>query len=63
MKREFMENAFDGIRERLEERFPNLSAEAVDHVASGMIQRIIGNELSTDKQKEDSLYRLMKGEF
>lgn len=63
MKREFLEDALDGLREQLEIRFPNLSVEAVYHVASGMIQRVIGNVLSTEKQKEDSLYRLMKGEF
>ena len=63
MNRELVGDALDGLREQLEKRFPNLSIEAVDHVASSMIQRVIGNALSTEKQKEDSLYRLMKGEF
>lgn len=62
MKGELEQDCFDTLTERMKEKCPNLSDEAINLLASGMIQRIVRNRLSTEKEKKNILFEMMKGD-
>lgn len=61
MKGEIVQDCTDELIERLHRSCPNLTQEAIEVLASGMVEQVIKSKLMTEREKTNRLYRLMKG--
>lgn len=61
MKGEIVQDCTEELIERLKKNCPNLTQEAVEILASGMVERVVKNRLTTEREKQERLYGLMKG--
>ena len=61
MKGELTQDCLDTLTERIKEKCPNLSDEAIELLTSGMVERVVKNKLTTEKDKKNRLYQMMKG--
>ncbi len=41
--------------------YQNLSDEAIEILASGMVERVVKNRLTTEREKQERLFQMMKG--
>lgn len=61
MKGEIVQDCTEELIERLHRSCPNLTQKAVEVLASGMVGRVVNNRLTTEREKQERLYGLMKG--
>lgn len=61
MKGEIVQDCTEELIERLHRSCPNLTQEAVEVLASGMVGRVVNNRLASDTEKQERLYQMMKG--